>query len=143
MRLVGRAGGAIAVRNTLGAMGLLAPATACSDVQLAQGSGNGVRVVILGAGIAGMTAAHELSKAGYDVRIIEARLRAGGRVWTLRGGDRLDEVGSSQTSPGRPTATPTSTPAPHGYRIIIRASSAIVASSAWRSSRSSTTTAPG
>ena len=48
VRLVGRAGGAIAVRNTLGAMGLLAPATACSDVQLAQGSGNGVRVVIHG-----------------------------------------------------------------------------------------------
>ena len=96
VRLVGRAGGAIAVRNTLGAMGLLAPATACSTVQLAQGSGNGVRVVILGAGIAGMTAAHELGKAGYDVRIIEARSRAGGRVWTLRGGDRLDEVGSSQ-----------------------------------------------
>ncbi len=96
VRLVGRGGGAVAVRNTLGAMGLLAPATACSDVQLAQGSGNGVRVAILGAGIAGMTAAHELGKAGYDVRIIEARSRAGGRVWTLRGGDRLDEVGSSQ-----------------------------------------------
>lgn len=96
VRLVGRAGGAIAVRNTLGAMGLLAPATACSDVQLAQGSGSGVRVVILGAGIAGMTAAHELTKAGYDCRIIEARTRAGGRVWTLRGGDRLDEKGSSQ-----------------------------------------------
>lgn len=96
VRLVGRAGGAIAVRNTLGAMGLLAPATACSDAQLAQGSGSGVRVVILGAGIAGMTAAHALSKAGYDCRIIEARERAGGRVWTLRGGDRLDEIGSSQ-----------------------------------------------
>lgn len=96
VRLVGRAGGAIAVRNTLGAMGLLAPATACSDVQLARGSGSGVRVVILGAGIAGMTAAHELGKAGYDCRIIEARTRAGGRVWTLRGGDRLDEIGSSQ-----------------------------------------------
>lgn len=97
VRLVGRAGGAIAVRNTLGAMGVLAPAVACSDLQLAQGSGSGTRVVILGAGIAGMTAAHELSKAGYDCRIIEARSRAGGRVWTLRAGDRLDEVGSSQT----------------------------------------------
>ncbi|MBM3621994.1 MAG: FAD-binding protein [Alphaproteobacteria bacterium] len=96
VRLVGRAGGAIAVRNTLGAMGLLAPATACSDVRLAQGSGSGVRVVILGAGIAGMVAAHELAKAGYDVRILEARSRPGGRIWTLRAGDRLDEVGSSQ-----------------------------------------------
>ncbi|HET7187648.1 MAG TPA: FAD-dependent oxidoreductase [Gemmatimonadaceae bacterium] len=42
------------------------------------------RVVVLGAGLAGLSAAHELIAAGHDVVILEARLRAGGRVYTLR-----------------------------------------------------------
>jgi monoamine oxidase len=42
------------------------------------------RVVIIGAGLAGMVAGYELSQLGHDVTILEARLRAGGRVHTLR-----------------------------------------------------------
>ncbi|MCU1267122.1 MAG: amine oxidase [Acidobacteria bacterium] len=42
------------------------------------------RIVIIGAGLAGMAAAHELIQAGHDVTVLEARLRAGGRVQTLR-----------------------------------------------------------
>lgn len=42
------------------------------------------RVIIIGAGLAGMSAAYELIQAGHDVTILEARLRAGGRVQTLR-----------------------------------------------------------
>lgn len=42
------------------------------------------RVVIIGAGLAGMAAAYELTQAGHDVTILEARMRAGGRVYTLR-----------------------------------------------------------
>lgn len=38
------------------------------------------RVVIVGAGFAGLACAHELKSAGYDVTIIEARNRVGGRV---------------------------------------------------------------
>src|SRR5947207_3668744 len=37
------------------------------------GKGKGTRVVVLGAGLAGLTAAYELTKAGYDVQVIEAR----------------------------------------------------------------------
>lgn len=42
------------------------------------------KVVVLGAGLAGMTAAWELMQSGHDVIVLEARNRAGGRVQTLR-----------------------------------------------------------
>ncbi|HKN83418.1 MAG TPA: FAD-dependent oxidoreductase, partial [Pyrinomonadaceae bacterium] len=42
------------------------------------------KVLILGAGMAGLVAAYELSKLGHDVTILEARTRPGGRVHTLR-----------------------------------------------------------
>ncbi|HVL68157.1 MAG TPA: FAD-dependent oxidoreductase [Vicinamibacterales bacterium] len=40
----------------------------------------GARVVVIGAGFSGLAAAYELSKAGYDVTVVEARNRVGGRV---------------------------------------------------------------
>ena len=40
----------------------------------------GGRVVVIGAGFSGLAAAYELSKAGYDVTVAEARNRVGGRV---------------------------------------------------------------
>jgi monoamine oxidase len=42
------------------------------------------RVIVVGAGIAGLVAAHELLRAGHDPVLIEARARVGGRIWTLR-----------------------------------------------------------
>ena len=58
----------------------------------------GSSVVTLGAGLAGMTAAYELRAAGYDVQILEYQERAGGRCWTLRGGDSFTELdGTRQT----------------------------------------------
>jgi monoamine oxidase len=49
--------------------------------------------VILGAGIAGLVSAYELSRAGYRVTVLEARDRVAGRVWTIRGGDRIEQQG--------------------------------------------------
>jgi monoamine oxidase len=42
------------------------------------------RVVVLGAGLAGLAAGYELTKAGHDVKVLEAQERPGGRVLTLR-----------------------------------------------------------
>ena len=62
------------------------------------GQSNGKRVVILGAGLAGMTAAYELGKLGYETPILEARDFAGGRCQTARAGFSLTEAdGDTQT----------------------------------------------
>jgi len=50
------------------------------------GSGSGKQIIILGAGLAGMAAAYELSKLGYQCTVLEARDRAGGRCWSIRKG---------------------------------------------------------
>jgi monoamine oxidase len=95
INLVGRAGGAAAAYQTMAAMGLLPiPSSYAGPPTLP--AGNGISVVILGAGIAGMVAAYELGKAGYNCRILEARDRPGGRNWTLRAGDVVKETDSSQ-----------------------------------------------
>ncbi len=97
INLVGRAGGASAAYATMSAMGMMPiPAAYAGPPALETGSGYGKEVVILGAGIAGMTAAYELSKAGYDCTILEARGRAGGRNMTVRAGDMLVEQDGQQ-----------------------------------------------
>jgi monoamine oxidase len=43
-----------------------------------------VRIVVIGAGLAGLAAAERLAGAGADVEVLEARDRVGGRVWSDR-----------------------------------------------------------
>ena len=91
---LGAAGGYSAVFLGMEALGLLnAPPAAAEPFALPPGSGSGRRIVILGAGIAGLVSAYELRRAGWDVTVLEARERVGGRVWTVRGGDRIVQTG--------------------------------------------------
>lgn len=55
-------------------------------------AGNNKRIILLGAGLAGMTAAYELTRAGYKCTLLEARERAGGRVFTVRKGSVNEET---------------------------------------------------
>jgi monoamine oxidase len=87
---VGQAGGYSAAFLAMQGLGLMeARASAPDPVQAASGSGKGTRVVVLGGGIAGLVSGYELRALGYEVIVLEARQRPGGRNWTVRGGDKV------------------------------------------------------
>ena len=92
---IAAAGGASLVYDAMTGLGLLEAQTrAPFDLR---GQVDGVRVVVIGAGLAGLTAAYELSKLGYKVQVLEARPRPGGRAHTVRRGTVSEEDGPSQT----------------------------------------------
>ncbi len=86
----GAAAGVAGVYGAMHALGMTGDAAWAGMPSLAPGSGKGTKVVILGAGAAGMSAAYELGKAGYECVVLEARGRVGGRVHSIRRGDVLE-----------------------------------------------------
>jgi monoamine oxidase len=92
LSLIGAMAGSAAMYHAMTSLGFASESTYKGPVKL-QGDPKGASVLILGAGLAGMTAALELRKAGYKVQILEFNNRAGGRNWTLRGGDSFTELG--------------------------------------------------
>jgi len=85
---VGMVGGAAALYETMIAMNLINVPNQSWDgpPKLGKNTGKGQSVLILGAGIGGLTTAHLLSRAGYRCHILEATARAGGRNHTARRG---------------------------------------------------------
>jgi monoamine oxidase len=96
---IGQAGGYSAAFLAMQGMGLMeASASAPQPIAAMPGSGKGVKVVVLGGGIAGLVSAYELRALGYECVVLEARSRPGGRNWTVRGGDKVTFLdGTTQT----------------------------------------------
>ncbi|HZF08615.1 MAG TPA: FAD-dependent oxidoreductase [Thermoanaerobaculia bacterium] len=60
------------------------PATSVADAPPPARTTHPRKVIVVGAGLAGLSAAYELTSWGHDVTVLEAQTRAGGRVLTLR-----------------------------------------------------------
>ncbi len=96
---VAAVGGTGLLLNTLNAWGAGIGSAVSGPPQLS-GTGKGKTVLILGAGVAGMSAAFELGKLGYTCRILEARDFAGGRCQTARKGVTIKEYGGETQTCG-------------------------------------------
>jgi monoamine oxidase len=89
-------GGVSLAMAGMDALGFGCASAAVAPPKLDGGAKN-TKVVILGAGLAGLTAAYELGNAGYQVQVLEARGVAGGRVQTARRGfAETDVLGNRQ-----------------------------------------------
>jgi len=60
----------------LSALGRLTPAARAAAAP---------RIIVIGAGVAGLTCAYRLKQAGYTAQVYEASDRLGGRCWSIRG----------------------------------------------------------
>uniref|UniRef100_A0AAU2K050 FAD-dependent oxidoreductase n=1 Tax=Streptomyces sp. NBC_00049 TaxID=2903617 RepID=A0AAU2K050_9ACTN len=96
--------GAAATAGAVSAAGAAAPASAATAAPQAAPPPGGRRVAVLGGGVAGLTAAHELAERGYAVTVYERR--------ALGGKARSMDVPGSARGGRRPL------PAEHGFRFI-------------------------
>jgi monoamine oxidase len=92
LSLIGAVSGSAAMYHAMTSLGFASDSGYKGPIKL-DGDPKGASVLILGAGLAGMTAALELRKVGYKVQLLEFNSRPGGRNWTLRGGDSFIELG--------------------------------------------------
>ena len=94
LAMIGKTAGATAMYMAMTSLDQAKASNFKGPIKL-EGGGKGKSVLILGAGVAGMTSALELSKAGYKVQVLEYNDRVGGRSWTLKGGDTYTELGGA------------------------------------------------
>jgi monoamine oxidase len=98
LQRLGAVGGGTAVYHAMAGLGMTTSLDA-QALDIRAGIGEGKHVVILGAGVAGLSTAYELLKGKSDYRctILEANARLGGRSFTVRPGDAIVE----QLEPGK------------------------------------------
>ncbi len=88
-----------------GAAALFSSSGLARAARFAAPGGGGKRVVIIGAGFSGLACGYELKTAGYDVTLVEARKRVGGRVLSFKDfvTDRNVEGGAELIGSNHPT----------------------------------------
>jgi len=127
LRMIGQVAGGSALYNVMSSLGFAADSQ-YGPVKLS-GAPSGAKVIVLGAGWAGLVAALELRDAGYNVEILEYNSRIGGRAWTLRGGDTYTEMGGE---------TQQSASIPDCMSIPVRGASPIIIAPIWPTPGAST-----
>ena len=93
-KLIGACAGSAVMYQAMASLGHAGESGYTGPIEL-KGGAKGTSVLVLGAGLAGMTAAFELRNAGYDVQVLEYNSRPGGRNWSLYGGDTYTELGGA------------------------------------------------
>ena len=96
LKATGVAGSAAAVQGMMGRTAANPSQAGLGAVK--PGSGKGKTALVLGAGVGGLTTAYRLLQAGFEVTVLEAQNRPGGRNFTARQGDEIfDDVAGKQT----------------------------------------------
>ncbi len=101
--------------------------------------------IVVGAGFAGLTAAYRLTAAGWDVTVLEARDRTGGRAWSYRfpqAPDLVCEMGGEWIGKDHPRilalAKELNVPLePHAFRVWLLQHEQLHAPGAWNFSTES------
>ena len=121
LTMIGKVGGTAAMYQAMTALAHAADSRFAGPPALG-GARQGASVLVLGAGLAGMVAAYELTKAGYKVQILEYQNRPGGRNYSVRGGDKVVEIdGTTQNcgfAPGN-YLNPGPWRIPHHHRTLL------------------------
>jgi monoamine oxidase len=95
LETIGQTGGAAAVHHAMRVL-QLSDAARPARFEPYGLAPRDTRVIVLGAGLAGLAAAYEMHKLGYDVLVLEARSRPGGRCFSVRQDTIGEESGTSQ-----------------------------------------------
>lgn len=91
---LGAIGASLSVMHNVQAMtGTLSDPIKRITDEVALPNGNGQKVIILGAGVAGLAAAVDLTRANYNCVVLELSHRVGGRLFTARRGSKVIQHG--------------------------------------------------